>query len=143
MDRFSRGLHMIAFNLAALNRGIETAFESRYDQVRKYIRAPRLRERWPFLQVIGPSEMVKLVPEVFPVGPAGKEGDGDFVRFEQFNFSWIVDLANTGLLKREGVRVSSDLKISWKVIDSDWTPPPPKLDIRPDGSRVIYRAEVG
>jgi hypothetical protein len=142
MDRFSRGLHMIAFNLAVANRGIETAFGQQYDAVRKYIRQPKRGERWPFLQVIGPNKPVKLVPEVRPIGPESGGGEADFVMIEQFNFAWCVDLSNSGLLRSGGIEVTSTVGASWEVIDQRWTPPEDRPIIREDGMRVWYRAEI-
>lgn len=137
MDRFSRGLHMIAFNLAVLRRGIDTAFDAHYDRVRRYIREPGKGERWPFLQVIGPHTAVKLVPEVRPVECEG----ADLVKIELFNVIWWVDLQNSGVLRRDQVRVESNGDTSWDLVDSNWKPPKDE-PIMKDGEQVVYRAVI-
>jgi hypothetical protein len=137
MDRFSRGLHMVAFNLSALNRGIESAFHRRYDRVREYIRKPKRSERWPFLQIIRPHHDVRLVPKVNPMD----FDDAEIVRIEYLNATWFVDLLGTGLLRREGVRVTASSGVSWELIDSDWSAPEDR-PIIVDGMQVHYRAEI-
>jgi hypothetical protein len=42
MAKFSRALHLAAFNVAALNRGAEWALDPARDAVRAYVRKPRL-----------------------------------------------------------------------------------------------------
>lgn len=53
--KFRRAIYHIAFNAYALRRGTTEALHARFDPVRQYIRAPRLRESWPIVQYVNLS----------------------------------------------------------------------------------------
>ena len=143
MGRFSRGLHMIAFNLAALNRGVGMAFEPRYTAVRNYIRKPRPGEFWSFVQVVQGLSEVKLRPHVTPIGPTHGDGSGlgDYVAISLFNIHFIVDLLNTGTVREGGIRVSEPAG-EMRVIGPDWKPPHQEPQVIGD-KQVHYRVTIG
>jgi hypothetical protein len=137
MDRFSRGLHMLAFNMAILKQGIETAFELRYDRVRNYVRRPHKGERWPFLQVIRPHNDIVMPPLV-----SGKNvDDAEIVQVDQFNLTCMVDLQNTGMVSKDRMKIEGE-NISWEIIDSKWLPPVHEPHIE-NGLQHHYRVVIG
>lgn len=142
MGRFSRGLHMIAFNLAVLNRGVDMAFEPRYTPVREYIRKPRSSEFWPFVQVVQDLSEVKLHPYVAPIEPidAHENSFGELVGINIFNLHFIVDLLNIGILKEGRIRVSEPAG-EVAVIGPDWAPPRQEPQIVGD-KEVHYRVTI-
>lgn len=144
MGRFSRGLHMIAFNLAVLNRGSKMAFHPRYAPVRNYVRKPRSGEFWPFLQVVQDLSKVNLHPYVTPIPPTGAakgDGVGEYTGISLFNLHFVVDLLNTGTLKAGRVRVSEPVGEA-AIIDSDWVPPRQEPHLIGD-KQAHYRVTVG
>ena len=54
--RFRRALHHVAFNTLALRDGVERAHEAAFDPVRRYVRAPRRGESWPYAQYVDLSK---------------------------------------------------------------------------------------
>jgi hypothetical protein len=124
MGRFSRALHMIAYNLGVLNRGLEMAFSPRYAAVRAYVRKPKAKEMWPFAHLVERFENVNLVPTVHPLMPsAGNNyaGDCDLVVFSIFNMHFFVDLINSDSIREGGIRISEPVG-EMRVIGPDWTP---------------------
>lgn len=142
MGRFSRGLHMIAFNLAVLNRGTNLAFDPGYTPVRNYVRKPGSGEFWPFVQVVQALSEVKLFPYVAPLGPAEGDGSGpgEYIVINLFNLHFIVDLLNSGTLRDGGIRVSEPAG-EVAVIGPDWSPPHHKPHIVGD-NQVHYRVRI-
>lgn len=142
MGRFSRGLHMIAFNLAVLNRGVDMAFEAHYAPVRNYVRRPRSGEFWSFVQVVQGLSEVKLHPQVTPLDSAdgNREGVGDYVVISLFNLHFIVDILNTGTLREGGIRVSEPAG-EVAVVGPHWKPQHQELHIVGD-KQVHYRATI-
>lgn len=50
--RFRRALHHVGLNALAMRDGVERAYESQYDEVRRYVRKPYKHESWPYGQYI-------------------------------------------------------------------------------------------
>lgn len=99
--RFRRGLHMLAFNVLAhlhvSGQAPEPFFDpedSRYDQLRKYIRAPRSPgEAWPFVERYDPPPAGgQTAVHLFPPSQALVG------RIRAFSYEFYVDLLNTGNL---------------------------------------------
>lgn len=140
MGRFSRVLHMIAFNLAVLNRGLDMAFEPIYTAVRDYVRKPRPGEFWPFLQVVQGLSDVRLKAQVTPLAPTDG-GDGGLVAISLFNLHFIVDLLNSGTVTPDHIRVSEPAG-DIRIIGPDWKPPQQE----PHGvgaEQIRYRVTIG
>jgi hypothetical protein len=143
MDRFSRGLYMIAYNLAVLNRGTSMAFDEQYAPVRNYVRRPKAGEFWPFIQVVQGLEAVSLQPRVTPLAPTDgieQEGLGDYIIMHIFNVHFLLDLLNTGTLK-EGRFEISEPAGEVAVIDADWEPPKHEPQIIGD-KQIHYRVRI-
>ena len=58
MLKFRRSLFYIALNTVALTQGVEYALDSRFDEVRRYVRKPHPREAWPFARGRVPGSSV-------------------------------------------------------------------------------------
>lgn len=116
MNRFSRALHLIAFNAAALHRGLEAVLDAQFDDVRRYVRAPRRKERWPFIEIC--EQLERFVPGV---SVQGLELEGrDVVRLQIFNTCFYVDLLNSGCLLAAR---SDDIGRTVNIIGPDWVAP--------------------
>jgi hypothetical protein len=49
-QKFRRAIYHIAFNTYTLQRGATEALDTRFDPVRRYIKAPKPKESWPIVQ---------------------------------------------------------------------------------------------
>jgi hypothetical protein len=129
MAKFSRALHLAAFNVAALNRGAEWALDPARDAVRAYVRKPRLGERWTFVKITADSDVRSLI-QVTPVEMEGV----DILRLSIFSLDYFVDLANSGRL--ETVRITP--AEAGSIVGRDWKPSKPEKS-KPG---VYYRASI-
>lgn len=118
MDRLRRALHHIALNLWALNRGVESALEPRFNAVRHYVRRPRPRERWPFVQLV---QQLTFFENGVGARRVPFEG-AELMRIRIFNTEFWVDLLNTGIFRR--ALVTGDGQGHGMVVDPDWKPVP-------------------
>jgi len=104
--KFRRALHHIAFNYVVKERGHEHGLRPEYDEVRRYVRAAKPGERWPYAQVIVQRqhtrssliESKRLNLSFVPAAP------GLVVRFECYVDDFYVDVVNSGELHKWGAR---------------------------------------
>lgn len=121
MDPFRRSLYHGAFNLATLHRGYEWALGLQNDPVRKYVRHPKKKERWTFLQAHHTVYSTRA-----PITAESLEVEGaDIIRFRFFQVEFYVDLLNSGCLETARFDPSG----AGSVIGWNWkTPKPPPSD---------------
>jgi hypothetical protein len=98
--RFRRGLHLLAFNVMAylyttgeLSDPLYDPRGPTYDAVRRYLRAPKPQEAWPFLERYDRPEVGgKVEVHLF------NSGGLIIGRIRAYSFEFYVDLMNTGTL---------------------------------------------
>lgn len=115
MPYFRRSLHYVALNWLALSRGADHALESRYDNVREYVR--RGRGEWPFAVVQIGNDRLRSFAEVHRLPLLGEEA----VAIQLFRDMFIVDLCPDGTFSE--CAQSSGFELY-----------PPGLDTAPDAS---------
>lgn len=92
LRRFHRALHHVAFNLLCKVAGCSEALGTEYDPVRKYIRAPRKGETWPYLHAsLGPSPV-----DIIDIACLQSQRH---VVLRFFNHAFAVDLLRTDSLR--------------------------------------------
>ena len=115
--RFRRALHHVGFNALVHRDGVERAYGSEYDDVRRYVRRPHKGESWPYGQYVnlerGIARDVSVVrlqtPESeFPTLIVGKAA------------VFGVDLRNTGALARI---VEREYPVGAEVVAADYRLP--------------------
>jgi hypothetical protein len=91
--RFRRALHHLALNAVASTRGVDAALDSRFNNVRRYVREPLKIERWGYgeLPLNGASSdiLIMLIPD------DAMEGVG----MRLLGAVFYVDLLNSGHLQ--------------------------------------------
>jgi hypothetical protein len=92
--KFRRALHHIALNLVAKDVSPTFARRAHFDPVRRYVRAPRKQEAWPFVAVTEPFDSFRNAVQ----GRRVAEGPGETVCLRIFNHDFYVDLLNRGRL---------------------------------------------
>jgi hypothetical protein len=127
-DRYRRALHHIGLNLTAINEGLETVLREEFDPVRKYVRAPKKNERWPFVEIT--EQFSKFVPGVDAKRLSFDRGL--LIRLRIFNTTYFIDLLNSGCLLTS--RVSGK---GAKIFLPEYKSPTPKVD-----PRRRYRATI-
>lgn len=130
IGRLRRALHHIGFVLLAIQEGKEVAAQATYDPVRKYIRAPKKNEHWPFWQLVERLDVV--IPEI--EAKLAEIEDAMVVRLRLLNSEFLLDLRNTGIINR--MRITPDDGRA-RLIGEDWEPNPRK---GPDDKR--YRVSI-
>lgn len=115
MLRFRRGLYHIAFNLVALVEGIDEMYDSRYDNVRRYIRRGGITESWEFGQFV--LSLDSIHNAMF--GGIYDNDEEQFVGLRLFNIAFFLDLHASGRL-REFLRRTQPK--GTEIVEADWKP---------------------
>jgi hypothetical protein len=93
--RFRRAIHMIAFNRGAFAFGVEAASDPVYDDLRRYVRWPRVAdEEWPFAEVYDRANR-----NCCDVGIEAISEFGQIATIRIFSYLFYVDLLNKGQLR--------------------------------------------
>lgn len=114
-QRFRRALHHIALNLVAYQDGHDRALDSAFDAIRKYVRAPRKSESWPFVQKIWPlldsDREVKIGLNVV--------GGREIAGMKILCCSFFVALTDPGILSN---LVNENDSLELDYVDADYRP---------------------
>ncbi len=112
--RFRRALHHIGLNTVAAQQGADAALESRFDNVRRYVKHPKPRdESWPYGQIRRGD-----FPRLIGVGMIEYENI-ELVGIHVFNLILLVDLSHTGLL------ADATSAMNGVFVPAEATEPPP------------------
>lgn len=102
--KFRRALYHIAFNYVAWKFGWKSALEQKFDEVRRYVRYPKINEKWPYGQVGYDENNIRKKLEITWL----QDAPGLTVRFESYADDFFIDVLNTGKLK-EWLSINYDL----------------------------------
>ena len=93
--KFSRALHHSALNAEALVGGATHALGSQFDSVRRYVRAPKKGEYWPYAAYCVSLDPIRQLVKLEKIVDA----PGAVVCLHVFQMDFYVDLLKTGELE--------------------------------------------